>query len=381
MKVREAALQKLTASLVQRGDAVGVRQLLADLRPTFSSIPKAKTAKMVRQLLDSLASIPDTTQMQLELCKEQSEWAKSERRTFLRQRIDTRLVQLYLATKEYTLALSLISTLSSEVKRIDDKVLLVDIHLLESKIHFALRNIPKAKAALTAARTAANAIYVPPSTQSQIDVQAGILHADEKDYKTAYSYFFEAFEQLNALEDTPKATQALKYVLLTKIMNNQADDVTTIITSKGGLKYTGLDMDAMQAVADAYTARSLSSFEASLAKFAEQLDSDAIVKGHVGDLYDTLLEQNLLKIVEPFSNVEVAHVASLIGLDVATVERKLSQMILDKKLTGTLDQGEGCLIVFDEVEQDKMYDKALTTIGNMSTVVDSLFTRSSKIVA
>ena len=54
----------------------------------------------------------------------------------------------------------------------------------------------------------------------------------------------------------------------------------------------------------------------------EELSSDPTIRTHLAALYDTLLEQNLLRIVEPYSVVEVEYVAQQVGQGRQNVEAK-----------------------------------------------------------
>ena len=93
------------------------------------------------------------------------------------------------------------------------------------------------------------------------------------------------------------------------------------------------------------------------------MEDDLIVQKHLDSLYNSMLEQNLcrsetskfnfyiywlwyFRIIEPYSKVQVDYVAGKIGLPKAEVEKKLSQMILDKKFLGILDQETGVLVIF-----------------------------------
>ncbi|KAI9816081.1 MAG: 26S proteasome regulatory subunit rpn6 [Thelocarpon impressellum] len=383
----EAALRDYEAALIGLGSLYrdhkrpdDLAELVRTSRSVLSSFAKAKTAKLVRQLLDLFSAVPNTTDTQISVTRSCIEWAVSERRGFLRQNLETRLVGLYMDKQAYYDALNLINGLLKELKRLDDKVVLVEVQLLESRTYHALGNFAKARAALTSARTSAASVYCPPRLQAGLDMQSGKLHAEDRDFNTAFSYFIEALEGYQGQDEGGLAASAFQYMLLCKIMLNAVDDVNSLMTSKNALKHGGKPLEAMKAVARAHSDRSLEAYERALSDYRHELGSDAFIRHHLRRLYDAMLEQNLLKVIEPFSRVEIAHIARMVGLDTAQVERKLSQMILDKVFVGVLDQGAGCLLVYDEAERDAGYDAALQTIEKLGTVVDVLYTNQASLL-
>lgn len=153
-----------------------------------------------------------------------------------------------------------------------------------------------------------------------------------------------------------------------------------------------------------------------MAKYEVYLKRDDLISHHLDLLYDKMLEANLLKIIFPYSSVEIAHVAKRINLPEpqvtlgccivclrinhmtkivwfnhvptnlftlyfcyltyrnrtaithsfftfspndqtlyshthSQVVHKLSQMILDHKFFGILDQGRGHLIVYETADE------------------------------
>ncbi|KAJ7471752.1 PCI domain-containing protein [Mycena latifolia] len=411
LREQEAALLRLGSLYRDQQNAEGLAKVITLSRGFFmSSTAKAKTAKLIRTLLNHFGAIPNSTETQIRVLEDNIAWAKTEKRIFLKHSLETRLASIHLDLHHYRPALTIIETLLTELKRLDDKLILTEVHLLESKVYRGVGNVTKAKAALTSARTSAASIYTPPPLQSALDIQSGILHAEDKDYKTAYSYFFEAFEsQASAASFAPPvktregdqtgadgavptpaaaefdtegkgALEALKYMLLCKVMLNLPEDVHSLLSIKLALKYAQLrDVESMRAIARAHQDRNLADFEKALRDYKDELSSDPTIRSHLAALYDTLLEQNLLRIVEPYSVVELEYVAECVGQGRQAVEAKLSQMILDKVFHGVLDQGRGCLLVFSDAEADTTYATAIETLQQVGKVVESLYAKTVKI--
>nr|CAX74737.1 putative 26S proteasome non-ATPase regulatory subunit 11 [Schistosoma japonicum]CAX74739.1 putative 26S proteasome non-ATPase regulatory subunit 11 [Schistosoma japonicum] len=379
IKSKEQAILELGDLLAAKKDAKGLADLILITRPFLKLISKAKAGRLVRTLVDLFLDLEGRTGQEIDLCRDCVEWANKENRIFLRQALETRLMGLYYENENYEEALKLGSKLLRELKKLDDKALLVEVQLMESRVYYRLGNLQRARASLTSARTTANGIYCPPRLQANLDLLSGILHAaDERDFKTAFSYFYEAFEGFDSIS-SKRAIDALKYMLLSKIMLNSADEIPGILTSKLALKYTSRDIDAMREVGIAAKERSLGDFLLLQEKYKAELSGDPVISRHLHSFYDTLFGQNLLKLIEPYSRVQIDHIAKLINIPLETVEKKLSQMILDNEHNGILDQGSGVLVLREPECEGKDYPLALSAIQSLGGIVDMLFQKTTKL--
>ncbi|KAE9412232.1 hypothetical protein Angca_003871, partial [Angiostrongylus cantonensis] len=149
-----------------------------------------------------------------------------------------------------------------------------------------------------------------------LDLQSGILYAaNETDFLTALSYFYEAFRGYDFAEEEKLALLSLKYMLLCKIMMDVPDDVDKLLLSKLVSKYSGSDLEAVRAIAAAVKARSLADFNAAFDAYPQELQNDPVVREHFNFLSERMLEKDLNRIIQPYSCVEIDHIAACVGMD------------------------------------------------------------------
>ena len=74
------------------------------------------------------------------------------------------------------------------------------------------------------------------------------------------SQAFDAYDQCS----DPRAVTCLKYMILTKVLANSANDVPAILSGKMGLKHSSPELSSMAVIAKAAQKRSLEDFQAAV---------------------------------------------------------------------------------------------------------------------
>jgi len=107
-------------------------------------------------------------------------------------------------------------------------MILTEVHL-ESHVCDRIGSFAKAKeylGDLNVSRTAADSIYGRLRIQVQLDLQSGVLHIKDSNYTIKYLYFFETFGNLSEQGNAKGELEALKYILLCKVIFETTEDET-----------------------------------------------------------------------------------------------------------------------------------------------------------
>ena len=329
--------------------------------------------KLTDKLIGKLKKRKDLLNDIVKVCEEITKFCDQTNNISMKSKIQTRLAEIYYIHEHYAKALEICNKVIFDLKRYEDNLGLIQLLLLESKIHYATNGISKAKATLTSVKTLITKVYVEPKLQANIDMHAGILAAHEKDFNLAYSYFYEAFDAYNIPNQKRKnkGLRAFQLMILSKIVGDHLEEVNNIVLSKQGKDYLGKEVDALRSIETAIREKSIKLLKENIEKNKEYF-TDPVIRYHISNLHNDLLEKNLIKIIKPYSVVEIDFVAKTIGLSYDDVLNKLRQMILDKKINGILDQGNGSLIIYEPETSNPYLDKSIETFKNLEKVVEAL---------
>ena len=353
-----------------------------DLKSYFNLVSQIKEikntnntflVKLTDKLISKLKKRKDLLNDIINITEEITKFCDQTNNISMKSKIQLRLAEVYFINQNYARALEICHTVIFDLKRYADNLGLIQHLLLESKIYYATNGISKAKASLTSVKTLVTKVYIEPKLQANIDMHAGILAAHEKDFNLAYSYLFEAFDVFNipSKKRKNKGLRAFQYMIMCKIVGGQIDEVNNVVLSKQGKDYYGPEVEALRSIESAVREKSIKLLEDNIEK-NKQYFQESIIKYHINNLHNDLLEKNLIKIIKPYSVVEIDFVAKSIGLNYQDILNKLRQMILDKKINGILDQGKGSLILYDVENVNPYLDKSIETFKNLEKVVEAL---------
>ncbi|GMT18659.1 hypothetical protein PFISCL1PPCAC_9956, partial [Pristionchus fissidentatus] len=372
LKEMEETVLECAADLAKEKRTADLLWTLTACRAVLPFLGKAKASRMLRTLLDFCLQTEEMKDRKILLCNECIEWATSQKRTFLRRSLQARLIRLYNDNGSCTIALEMAGKLIKELKKMEDRDLLVEVVLEESKAAFALNNPNKARTSLVMAKTVSNTAFMTPILQAAIDLQSGILAAEDNDFRTAYSYFYESFENFESLPaSTNDCIKTLKYMCLAKIVLDEPEHIKILLTGKR--KFESVHLEAMKALGKAFEKRSLSMFHETNAKYEKELRADVVIAHHTTRLYDKLLEKEVIRVVEPYDVVDLDHLVNRIGLPMEKIERSVSALILDGRIKGVLDQSAHTLTVYRTASSDAAYKKAVNLIHVLERIVDTQY--------
>jgi len=346
------------------------KQLLTYIK---SAVTRNHSEKSINSILDYIST---SKQMELlqnfyETTLEALRDAKNERLWF---KTMTKLGKLYFDREEFNKLARILKQLRQSCQTDDGEddlkkgTQLLEVYALEIQMYTAQKNNKKLKALYDQSLHIKSAIPHP-LILGVIRECGGKMHLREGEFEKAHTDFFEAFKNYDE-SGSPRRTTCLKYLVLANMLMKSGINPFDSQEAKPYKK--DVEILAMTNLVNAYQNNDINEFEKILKQNRQTIMEDTFIREHIEDLLRNIRTQVLIKLIKPYTRINIKFISGELNIDAGDVESLLVSCILDNTISGKIDQVAGVLELDRGREGTSRYlalDKWNTQLNNLQKLV------------
>ncbi|KAJ8653466.1 hypothetical protein O0I10_010902 [Lichtheimia ornata] len=306
---------------------------------TKSAVTRNYSEKSINNILDYVSTADDMAfveqfyQVSLEALSEM----KNER---LWVKTNLKLAKLWLDRKEYGRLTKILRELRAACETEDGTdhqrkgTHLLEVLALEIQMYTETKNNKKLKELYHQCMGVKSAIPHP-RIMGVIRECGGKMHMREKEWDNAQTDFFESFKNYDEA-GSPQRIQVLKYLVLANMLT---DSQINPFDSQETKPYKNdREIVAMTNLVSAYQRKDIGEFERILKVNRQSIMGDSFIRDYIDDVLRNIRTLVLVKLIKPYTRVELSFIAKRLNITVEEVEELAVGLILDKKISGQIDQ-------------------------------------------
>jgi len=197
----------------------------------------------------------------------------------------------------------------------------------------------------------------------------GKMHLREGEFEKAHTDFFEAFKNYDE-SGSPRRTTCLKYLVLANMLMKSG--INPFDSQEAKPYKNDVEILAMTNLVTAYQNNDINEFEKILKINRQTIMEDTFIREHIEDLLRNIRTQVLIKLIKPYTRINIKFISGELNIDPTDVESLLVSCILDSTINGRIDQVTGVLELDKNNEDTARYtalDKWNTQLNNLQKLV------------
>ncbi|KAK9758950.1 PCI domain [Popillia japonica] len=312
------------------------KQLLTYIK---SAVTRNHSEKSINSILDYISTsknmelLQDFYETTLEALKD----AKNDRLWF---KTNTKLGKLYYDQGDYNKLAKILKQLHQSCQTDDGEddlkkgTQLLEIYALEIQMYTEQKNNKKLKALYEQSLHIKSAIPHP-LIMGVIRECGGKMHLREGEFEKAHTDFFEAFKNYDE-SGSPRRTTCLKYLVLANMLMKSG--INPFDSQEAKPYKNDPEILAMTNLVNAYQLNDINEFEKILRLNRETIMDDPFIREHIEDLLRNIRTQVLIKLIRPYTRIQIPHISRELNIDEEDVENLLVSCILDNTIQGRIDE-------------------------------------------